>query len=365
MTQPRAEREHGRTGVLLVNLGTPESTEVGDVRRYLAEFLSDPRVVDIPTAARRTLLHGIILRTRPAKSAESYRRIWTDRGSPLLVHGQELASRVQDRFGPEVPVRLAMRYGKPSIRSAVEELAAIPVERLVVLPLFPQYSSAAHGSATEAVMRVASEQWNVPAVHVVPPYYDHPAFVRAQKAVVQPTLEEGRPEHVVISFHGVPERHVRKSDPTGQHCLERADCCDAIGRVNRFCYRAQCYATARALAAELGLEDHRYTVAFQSRLGRTPWIRPYTDEVIEELGGRGLGSIAVLEPSFVADCLETTEEIGIRGRELFSGAGGGELYLAPCLNAAEPWVDAVEELLRDSCGWLPQQDEADGVRAAG
>jgi len=334
-----------KTGLLLVNLGTPDAPRTAEVRTYLREFLSDPRVIDIPAVARQLLLNAVILPTRPAKSAAAYREVWTDRGSPLLVYGLDLQERLRDRLGPATPVALGMRYGNPSIASALAELSAQSADRIVLLPLFPQYSSAAYGSAVEKVFDEAGKGWNVPAIDVVPPFYDHPGYIDAFVAQAKPVMAEVEPDKVVISFHGVPERHCTKSDPTASHCLKRANCCDAIVQANRWCYRAQSFETARQLAAGLELSDDQYEVTFQSRLGRTPWIQPFTDVRIEELPKEGVKKVVVLSPSFVADCLETIEEIGIRAKEDFEAAGGERLELVPSLNATDEWVDGVLSML--------------------
>jgi ferrochelatase len=333
-------------GLLLVNLGTPDAPEPGAVRRYLREFLSDPRVFDMSPPARWVLLNLFILPFRPRQSAEAYRKIWTDRGSPLLFHGRDLAEKVAAALGGRVPVELAMRYQSPSVETALARLREKGVDRIVVLPLFPQYSSAAWGSAVESVFREASRLWDVPALHVVPPFYDHPAFIQAEVDVARPVLDSFRPDRILMSFHGLPERHVVKSDASGGgHCLRSADCCARIAAANRNCYRAQCFATARALAAGLGVQEGAYEVAFQSRLGRDPWIRPFTDVRIEEMARGGVKRLAVMCPAFVTDCLETLEEIGIRGRGAFLAAGGEDLVLVPCPNSHESWVQAVARLI--------------------
>lgn len=340
-----------RRGLLLLNLGTPDSTQTSDVRRYLREFLSDPRVLDINPIVRRLLLELLILPTRPRKSAAAYRTIWTDKGSPLLVYGLELAAKVQERLGDGIHVELGMRYQNPSIGAALEAFRSRAIDSIAVFPLFPQYSSAAWGSGVEQVYREASRGWNVPALQVIPPYYDHPAFIDAFRAVSVPVLEELRPDLVMMSFHGVPVRHVVKSDessPGQRHCRADETCCAAIVTANRHCYRAQCYATARALAKALGLAADRYEVAFQSRLGRDPWIQPYTDVRILELARAGVRRIAIACPSFVADCLETLEEIGDRARHDFREAGGEDLRLIPSLNAETAWADAIASITRES-----------------
>lgn len=336
-----------RTGVLLVNLGTPDAPEAREVRRYLREFLSDPRVLDISPVGRWLLLNLIILPTRPARSAAAYRKIWRADGSPLLVHSRELTDRVRAAL-PELPVELAMRYGNPSIAAGLAALRERGCDRLVVLPLYPQYAASSTGSTAEAVYSAAAALWNTPYVTLVPPFYDDPGFIAAFAAVGAPVLADFKPDHVLYSFHGLPERHMHKSDLSGAHCLRSAGCCDAIVPANRHCYRAQCHVTARALTERLGLDPAATTISFQSRLGRTPWIQPYTDVVLPELVRRGIKRVAVFCPAFVADCLETLEEIGIRAEEDFKKAGGEALRLVPSLNAHPAWVDAVVGMIREA-----------------
>lgn len=336
------------TGVLLVNLGTPNSTETGDVRRYLREFLSDPRVVDISPVGRWLLLNLVILPFRPAKSAEAYRSIWTERGSPLLTHGLDLRDGLQAELGDGFRVELAMRYGNPSIPNTLEGLVGQDLERIVVVPLFPQYSSAASGSALDRVFEVAGKMWNVPTMRTVAPFYDDPGFIQAFAEVARPVLRDFEPDHILLSYHGVPERQVQKSDPTGEHCLMAENCCSSIVPANRFCYRAHCFATSRALAESLALGPDDYTVCFQSRLGRTPWIQPYTDEQLPILYEQGFRRLAIFCPAFVADCLETLEEIGIRAKEDWAALGGEALELVPSLNATPAWVTALADLVRSA-----------------
>lgn len=339
-----------RWGVLLVNLGTPDSTKTSDVRTYLDQFLSDPRVLDIHPIKRKLVLNAFILPFRPAKSAEAYRKIWTDEGSPLRVHTEALAEKVSEALGGDVPVRYAMRYQNPSIESVMEGFRRDGIDRLVVFPLFPHNASSSYGSAVQEVFRVASERWNVPALNIVPAYYEDSRFIDAIVAQARPLMDEFKPEFLLTSFHGLPERHCRKGDESDDqsHCLKSEDCCASIVLANRNCYRAQCYATARALTKELGVEDDRYMVSFQSRLGSDPWIQPFTDESIKGLAERGVKRLAVASPAFVADCLETLEEIGIGLREDFIEAGGEDLRLIPSLNATPAWVSGVASMIRDS-----------------
>ena len=335
-----------RKGILLLNLGTPAAPEPGAVRRYLAEFLSDPRVLDMPALSRWLLLHAVILPFRPRRSAQAYAKIWGPEGSPLLVHSRALQEALAKTLGGDFVVELAMRYGKPSIPEALARLVAGDLSRIVVLPLFPQYASSSGGSAAQAVMAAASAMWNVPALELLGEFHDDLGFLDAWMAVAAPELASFAPDHVLFSYHGLPERQVRKSDPGGRHCLVSAGCCERLGPANRRCYRAQCFATTRALAAGLTLRPSEHSTAFQSRLGRTPWIRPFTDEVLPELAGRGVRRLAVLCPSFVADCLETVEEIGLRAREQWQSLGGEELLLVPSLNEHPAWVQAVARILQ-------------------
>jgi ferrochelatase len=328
-------------GLLLINLGTPDEPTTPAVRRYLREFLGDPRVLDINSVGRALLLNLVILPRRPAKSAHAYRAIWDpERGSPLLYHSQDLAKGVATKLGAGWHVELAMRYGKPSIPDALAAFERAQVDRIVVLPLFPQYASSSTGTAVARVMELVQERWNVAPIDVVPAFFDDPGFLEAFTQVAKPVLSEFRPDHVLFSFHGLPVRQIEKTDGTGAHCFKTETCCDTLANPN--CYRAQSFATARSLAGRLGLEASQHTVCFQSRLGRTPWIKPYTDVVLEELAAaKQIKRIAVMCPAFVADCLETVEEIGIRLRDQWKAAGGEELVLVPSLNATPAWVDAV------------------------
>ena len=337
-----------RTGVLLLNVGTPSEPTTQSVRRYLREFLGDPRVLDLPAPLRWMLLNFIILPTRPAKSAAAYRKVWRPDGSPLRVFCESLRSRLQDSLGSGFQVELAMRYGQPSIHSALEKLRRAGCARLAVLPLYPQYASSSTGTSLEAVYRELAQSWNVPSVRVLPPFHGEPAFLDAAAAVAKPVLDAARVEYLLVSFHGLPERHILRSDPSGVHCLKSETCCDAPVPENRFCYRFQSHETARQLTARLGFGPERHGVSFQSRLGTTPWLRPFTDLVVPALAKRGIRRLGIICPSFVADCLETLEEIGIRAREAFVAVGGEELTLVPCLNDDPRWVAYLAEWTRSA-----------------
>jgi len=349
-----------RVGVLLLNLGSPDSPEPRDVRRYLREFLSDPRVIDLHPILRGALLHGVILPFRPRRSAAAYRKIWTDSGSPLLVFSRRLRDGVDAQLGERFQVELAMRYGSPSIPTALDRLLAADPVQLVVAPLFPQFAEAATGSCvarveehlesirTGAAAPNASGAVSLPKLRFVPPFYDDPGFIAAWSAVAREPLQRFAPDHVLLSYHGLPERQLRRADSSGSHCLERPDCCSEIRRVNRTCYRAQCHATSRALAAALALEPASWSLGFQSRLGPVRWIRPYTDRLLPELRQQGKRRLAILCPAFVADCLETLEEVGIRLRAQWRELGGEELLLVPCPNAHPSWCAALADLVRSA-----------------
>ncbi len=339
------------TGILLMNLGTPDSPSEKDVRRYLREFLSDPRVLDGPAWKRQLILNLFILPRRPKESAKAYRSIWTDNGSPILVHSRSLLNKVRDRLPDHAPVEIGMRYGSPSLRDGIEKLIAAGADRLILFPLYPQYSEATTGSCLAEVHRVLQTLNRSLPLAVVPPFYDHPAWLEPLASRARPLLESSASAKVFLSFHGLPERQIRAADPTGDTCLASDNCCDSIRPENANCYRAQCYATARALTRMLDLPQDRVVTCFQSRLGRVPWIRPYTDEMLTHHASFG-GDALVLSPAFVADCLETLEELGIQGAETWSGAGGTRLLLAPCVNDDDLWADGVLVLVRESCDWL-------------
>lgn len=338
-------------GLLLINLGTPDAPTTPAVRRYLREFLSDGRVMDLPPLGRWLLLNLVILPFRPARSAEAYRKIWTERGSPLLAHGLDLLREVRAALEPELLVELAMRYGRPSIAEALERLRARGVQELTVLPLYPLNAASTTSSSLDRVYELVRRTWEVLPLRVVPPFFTDEGYLDALVEVTGPAIEQGRCEHVLFSFHGVPERHVRRSDPTERHCMASGEsCCARLSGENRGCYRAQAFHLAGVVARRLGLGPEKWTVSFQSRLGRTKWVGPYTDAVVPDLARRGVRRLAVVSPSFVADCLETLEEIGIRARESFLAAGGEELVLAPSLNVHPRWVQAVVEMTRRAQG---------------
>lgn len=330
--------------LVLVNLGTTPSTEVADVRRYLNQFLMDRHVIDVPWPVRR-LIVSLVLRKRPAFSAAAYQSIWWREGSPLLVISKRLEAKMAEHWS-HAPVELAMRYGEPSIEGVLRDLAQRGIQRATLVPLYPQFSGATVTTVIEEAKRVLKRHHLRLHLDIVPPFYAAPAYQAALAASVRPYAEQGF-EHVLLSYHGLPERQIRKADPTGSHCLRSADCCqEATGAVLQHCYRAQCVQTSERLTTALRIPSERWSMSFQSRLGRARWIEPYTDTVLRELGAQGVKKLLVVCPAFVADCIETLEEIGIRGRQIFRAAGGGELVLVPCLNDQAPWVEALADLCR-------------------
>lgn len=342
-----------KTGVLLVNLGTPDAPAFGAVWRYLKQFLLDGRVIDFPWLPRNLLVRGIILPFRTRNSTKLYQQLWTPAGSPLKVYGERLAVGVQQQLGAEYVVELAMRYQNPSIESAIDKLIAQNVQEIVVFPMFPQYASATTGSVHEEVMRIVMKKQTIPGLRFVNSYHD-------EEAMIDIFAENGRKlgienyDHVLFSYHGLPQRQLRKADEElgNGHCLKTADCCYQICEKNQFCYSAQCHATTAALVKKLGLENGRYTTCFQSRLGRDPWVMPYTSEVIEERQRHGDKKLLVFCPAFVSDCLETTIEISVEYHEEFIEKGGERLDLVPSLNDHPSWVQAVANYIKkESSSW--------------
>lgn len=334
-----------KTGIVLINTGSPDAPHVPETRRYLRQFLSDPRVIDISPVGRWFLLNFVILPFRPKESAHAYKTIWTERGSPLIVNSEDFRDALREEF-PDAQIEIAMAYGNPSIPDTVKRMVNEGVDRIVVVPMFPQYASATTGSVLECVYKTASELPNVPALVTVAPYYYDEGYLDAWAEVARPQLEAFKPDHVLMSFHGLPERQILKCDPTGEHCLKKPDCCDRYMEANPNCYRAHCLATSRGIAERLGLGPDDFTLCFQSKLGRDPWLAPATDETIVELAKNGVKRLAILSPAFVADCLETIEELGIRGKEDFLENGGEDFVLVSSLNAHPRWVSAMADIIR-------------------
>ena len=332
-----------KRAVLFLNLGSPESTKVGDVRNYLREFLSDPRVIDRNPVARFLILNLFILPFRPKRSAEAYSRIWTAKGSPLITSSQAQRTLVQDQIS--IPVALAMRYGRPSIPEAVGRLAGDGIESLFVIPLYPHYAMSSYETVVVRVEEVIEENGAAIATEILQPFYADTGYIEALATSVEPHLEEDD-DRILFSFHGLPERHLRKTDPSHAHCLRSRDCCQRPNPAQATCYRHQCLKTVELLAARLAIPEDRYSVSFQSRLGRRPWLKPYTDRELERFAHDGLERIKVVCPAFVSDCLETLEEIAMRGNEIFTEAGGKTLNLIPCLNTHPKWIRFLVDKIR-------------------
>jgi ferrochelatase len=331
-----------RKAVLLVNLGSPDSPSVPDVRRYLREFLMDPRVLDTPWPIRFGVVNFAILPKRPQESAHAYQSVWLDDGSPLVVTSRHVQAALQQRLN--VPVELAMRYQNPSIDFALEKLAANEIEELFLIPLFPHYAMSSFETAVERVKESIRKLAPRMQLHVQPPYYNLPDYIDALVASAQETLAKPY-DHLLFSFHGLPERHLRKSDATGCHCLKTPNCCETPSPAHATCYRAQCLQTMRAFVAKAKVPTEKFSFAFQSRLGRDPWLKPYSDFEIERMAKAGVKRLVVMCPAFVSDCLETIEEMGMRGRQSFLEAGGQEFTLIPCLNEHPMWLRALEKMI--------------------
>lgn len=348
-----------KQGVLLLNLGSPQSPAWRDVARYLGEFLMDERVMDMPYLARMLVVYGCILPFRVKHSAAAYGKIWLRDGSPLVVTGRRVKGRLQSRM--TIPVELAMRYQSPSVKEAVLRLLKKGVHELLLIPMFPHYAMSSYETAVEHVKRVLAVLAPQASLRIVSPYHDDPDYIEALAASAADGLSQDY-DHLLFSFHGLPERHLRKSDPTGGHCLAVENCCAGESPVHRTCYRAQCLKTVRAFIQRTGVPEGKCSIAFQSRLGRDRWLTPYTEERLARLPSQGVKKLLVLCPSFVSDCLETLEEIGMRGKETFLQAGGEAFRLIPCLNDHPLWIDALEKMIARSLEFsAPRCDPAAGV----
>ncbi|MBL4662565.1 MAG: ferrochelatase [Flavobacteriaceae bacterium] len=319
-----------KKGVLLVNLGSPDSAQPKDVKRYLDEFLMDPRVIDVPRWARILLVRGIILNTRPKKSAEAYAKIWWKEGSPLIV----LSERLQKKVGGKVniPVALAMRYGCMTIQNGLQELVDQGVDEVLTIPLYPQFAMATTETINVRVAELKEQFFPNLKVSSLSSFYNRQEYVNVLARSIGEGLEGLDYEHLLFSYHGVPERHIRKSDVTQSHCKIDGSCCKTPSKAHRFCYRHQCYETTKNVAEKLKLKEGTYSTSFQSRLGFDPWLQPYTDRTIERMGLAGVKKMAIVTPAFVSDCLETLEEIAMEGKEIFEEVGGEEFTTIPCLN---------------------------------
>jgi ferrochelatase len=335
-----------KKGILLVNLGTPDSPSTADVRKYLNEFLMDGRVIDINPVLRSVLVQGIIVPFRAPKSAKLYREIWSDEtGSPLLHYSKLQYQALKDRLGDEYQVELAMRYQSPSIESALERLKANLVSDIKVIPMFPQYASASTGSVQEKVMDLVKTWQTIPNISFVNSFHDDDLMIQTFLDNAQKHQPETY-DHVLFSFHGLPQRQIKKCDHTHAYCLQVDGCCDTLNDTNKFCYSAQSYDTARLIAEKMGISKEQYTVCFQSRLGNDPWVQPYTSKVIEELAHQGKKRLLVFCPAFVADCLETVYEVTEEYGGEFKALGGEHVQLVESLNDSPTFIDALERMAR-------------------
>ncbi len=342
--QPRSATHFGKKGVLLVNLGTPDMPSYGAVYRYLQEFLTDGRVIDIPYIPRQLLVRGIIAPFRSNSSAKLYKELWTENGSPLKYYGELLAEGVQARLGEDYHLELAMRYQQPSIRSAIRKLLDAGVSEIIVFPLFPQYASATTGSVHQEVMEILAKEQEIPDLKMVNSYYDHPAMIKVFADNAR-QFDLDSYDYIFFSYHGLPQRQLKKASRCN-YCLSKPDCCQSLSIQNQFCYSAQCHATTQAIAEELGLSSDRYVTSFQSRLGFDDWAKPYTIDVLKERAKMGDKRLLCFSPAFVADCLETIIEIGTEYQEEFEELGGEHIDLVPSLNDNPVWMDAVAEMIK-------------------
>jgi ferrochelatase len=337
-----------KVGVLLVNLGTPNSPSNSDVYKYLIEFLLDKRVIDFSWLKRNLLVRGIIVPLRYKNSAKTYRKIWDkERGSPLMYHTEDLKQKVQNNLGDAFMVEMAMRYQNPSIESVLEKFKSNYVKEIIVLPLFPQYSSACNGSVIQKVQKITNNWLSIPTLKYINHFYNHNLFIEAFVENIK-QFDLQKYDHVLFSYHGLPARHLKNADESKKHCLQKTDCCSSINNINYNCYKAQCYATTKLIVEKLSWDSSFYSTSFQSRLGKEIWLEPYTVDVLPKLAKSGKKNILVLSPAFVADCLETLYEITEEYQELFEKNGGTKLQLVPSLNSNETWVNAVCDIIQNA-----------------
>lgn len=342
-------------GALLINLGSPDSPDPKDVKRYLGEFLMDERVIDLPKPLRTFLVKGIILNTRPKKSAKAYKKIWWEEGSPLIVLSKRLQEAVQKKVS--VPMGLAMRYGSPSIEQGIKSLVDQGVDEIMLIPLYPQFAMATTETILVLAEKIKNEKYPELEFTVLPPFYNHPDYIRVLSQSIQEDLKDKKWEHLLFSYHGIPERHIHKSDITKSHCKIDKSCCQTTSEAHQYCYRHQCYETTRQVAEYLELKEGTYSTSFQSRLGVDPWLQPYTDQTVARFAKKGIKNMAIVTPAFVSDCLETLEEIGMEAAEDFEEKGGEELHVIPCINTRTDWVNVMSR-------WIDQWAKAETATSA-
>ena len=328
-----------------MNLGSPDSTEVKDVRNYLKEFLMDKRVIDSPYLLRTVLVKGLITPFRAPKSAEAYESIWTPDGSPLVTITRQLREAVQREM--DEPVEIAMRYGSPNIKTAYENMISKHpnIKEVVLVPMYPHYAMSSYETAVVQAKEEHKKGKYPFRISVVKPFYDESGYIHALAESIRPFWENSKKGHLLFSYHSIPERHILKSDVTGDHCLQSPDCCEVPSPCHKFCYRHQCLVTTKLVVKALGIPEDRYSVSFQSKLGRSEWLKPATTARMEQMPKEGIKDLLVVCPAFVADCLETLEEIEIREKENFMKAGGQSYFYIPCMNVQPLWVKAVCSLV--------------------
>lgn len=326
-------------GVLLVNLGSPDTTKTKDVKKYLREFLMDERVIDVPYVLRNLLVKGIILNTRPRKSAKAYKKIWWDEGSPLVVISERFAKKVKHEV--KIPVALAMRYGSMSMEKGFEELINQGVNEILLVPLYPHYAMSSYETVTVKAEEIVAKKYPKVVMDILPPFYNNPDYINAMANNIKHHLKDFDYDHILFSYHGIPERHIKKSDPTNHHCKIDGSCCERNSVAHHTCYRHQCFETTKSIAKELDLKKETYSNSFQSRLLNDPWLKPYTDFELEKFPKENKKNVAVITPAFVSDCLETLEEIAMEGKEDFLEAGGTDYKHIPCMNDNDDWVQVM------------------------
>lgn len=336
-----------KKGILLVNLGSPDSPTPKDVKKYLGEFLMDERVIDLPLVARTALVKGIILKTRPKQSAAAYKRIWWDEGSPLIVISERLQAKIQKQV--DEPVALAMRYGSMTIKKGLQELVDKGVEKVLLFPLYPQFAMATTETITVLAEELRKTFFPQLKIESFPAFYNRPDYIEVLSNSIKNHLKGKNYEYLLFSYHGVPERHIKKSDVTKSHCKIDGSCCVTPSKAHEFCYRHQCLEVTRLVAQKLQLQEGTFSTSFQSRLGFDPWLQPYTDRTIERLAKQGIKNMAIVTPAFVSDCLETLEEIAMEGKEIFHEMGGNAFTTVPCLNDEEDWANLMAKWINN---WL-------------
>lgn len=336
-----------KKGVLLVNVGSPDSPAVKDIKRYLREFLMDERIIDLPYLLRYTLVNGIILNTRPPKTSKAYQKIWWNEGSPLIVITKRLTEKIQQQVS--VPVVMAMRYGNPNIASGLQQLHDQGVDEVLLMPLYPQYAMATTQTIEVFAQQLVKKQFPKMKLIKFPAFFHRSEYIEALAEVTRKYLENNPCDHLLFSYHGVPERHLRKTSPTPAHknIVENTSCCNPYSEEGKYCYRSHCFETTRLLAEKLELKENTYSQSFQSRLGNDKWITPFTADKIAQLAQQGVKKLAVITPAFVTDCVETLEEIEMAGGKTFRENGGEEFRMVPCLNDSNLWVHALSKWINE------------------